>query len=73
MGEDFASSEDTTLLQLIGALHVVYHENRSQILWFGQLVAHSPEILVYLTEDMVLCSDEMVSSLYSIKPVQHCM
>ena len=48
------------LLQRIAALHVLYHKYRSQILWFGQLVAHCPQIMVKLTEEMIRNQNEMV-------------
>ena len=31
-----------TLIHRIAALHVIYEMNRSQVLWFGELVALSP-------------------------------
>ena len=51
---------DVTLLHRIAALHVVYEHNKSQIMWFGQLVALSPEVMIYLYEDNISHGDEMV-------------
>lgn len=58
-------AKDESLLQRIAALHVLYHKNRSQILWFGQLVGHSPEIMVILSENMIRDEHEMVR-LYAL-------
>ena len=49
-----------TLAERIVALHVVYHMNESQVLWFGQLVFHTPGILFHLTDEMIANSSEMV-------------
>ena len=49
-----------TLLQRISALHAVYELNRAQVLWFGQLVALFPGIMVHLTPETICDSDEMV-------------
>ncbi len=51
-----------TLLHRIAALHIAYEKNKSQVLWFGQLVALSPEVMIYLHEDDVSHGDEMVLS-----------
>ena len=40
--------DNVTLMQRIAALHVVYQLNKPQVLWFGQLVTHSPGIMVHL-------------------------
>ena len=47
----------------IAALHVVLEMNRSQVLWFGQLVAHTPGIMVRLTPDNICDQNEMVSDV----------
>lgn len=61
IGEEFGCvNEEMDLLQRIAALHVLYHKNRAQILWFGQLVGHSPGIMVHMTEDMIHSQHEMV-------------
>jgi hypothetical protein len=49
-----------SLLQRIAALHMLYHKYRSQIMWFGQLVAHSPEIMYTLPIEKIKYSQEMV-------------
>ena len=49
-----------TLIHRIAALHIVYEMNRSQVLWFGQLVAYSPEIMIHLNRDKVYSKEEMV-------------
>lgn len=51
---------DMSLLQCIAALHVLYHKYRSQIMWFGQLVGHSPEIMIRLPIDQIHYHQEMV-------------
>ena len=52
---------NVTLLDRVAALHVVYQINKSQILWFGQLVAHSPGIMFHLRNEKDYCdSNEMV-------------
>lgn len=49
-----------TLIHRIAALHVVYDRNRPQVLWFGQLVTLSPEVMIYLHSDNISRGDEMV-------------
>ncbi len=49
-----------TLIHRIAALHIVYEMYKSQILWFGQLMAHSPEIMVQLTKENICDKEEMV-------------
>ncbi len=49
-----------TLIHRIAALHIVYEMNRSQVLWFGQLVAHSPEVMTRLTKENICDKEEMV-------------
>lgn len=49
-----------TLIHRIAALHIVYEKNKSQVLWFGQLVAYSPEIMIHLNRDKVYDKEEMV-------------
>ena len=49
-----------TLIHRIASLHIVYEMNRSQVLWFGQLVAYSPEIMIHLNRDKVYSKEEMV-------------
>ena len=45
--EEFCpKDESVTLVQRIAALHVVFHKYKSQIMWFGQLSAHCPWILL---------------------------
>lgn len=61
-GEFGHKDQEMNLLQCIAALHVLYHKNRAQILWFGQLVGHSPGIMVHLTEDEIHSQHEMVKS-----------
>ena len=49
-----------SLTYRIAALHVVYHKNVSEILWFGQLVAFSPGIMDQLKEEAICDTDKMV-------------
>ena len=49
-----------TLIQRIAALHIVYENNRQQVLWFGELVAHSPEVMIRLTKENISDKEEMV-------------
>ena len=46
---------------MIAALHLAYGMNKSQLLWFNQLVSHSPSIMLSL-EGVLLSEDaqEMV-------------
>ncbi len=60
-GGKYCSVESNlTLLHRIAALHIAYEKNKSQVLWFGQLVALSPEVMIYLHKDSVSDGDEMV-------------
>ena len=71
-GDDFCSRDgNITLLLRVAAVHVVYNMNRSQVLWFGQLVTHNPGIMVHLRsnlipdkEEMVRYSDEVINDDY---------
>ena len=49
-----------TLIYRIAALHVVYEMNRSQVLWFGELVTLSPEIMISLATESIRNKEEMV-------------
>ena len=49
-----------SLTYRIATLHVVYHKNESQILWFGKLVAFSPGIMEQLKNEAVCDRSEMV-------------
>lgn len=61
--EDFRSaSHQNTLLKRVAALHVVYMLNRSQIMWFGQLVSQHPSILLSLKDKLSSSYSEMVCS-----------
>ena len=51
-----------SLISRIAALHVVHWENRSQILWFGQLVSHSPSIMKNMLD--VSPQDEFPEMVY---------
>lgn len=56
-----------TLIQRIATLHVVYQMNKSRVLWFGQLVSHSPGIIVYLKNENKFCdTKEMVIAINSL-------
>lgn len=55
-----------TLLYRMAALHVVYKMNKSQMLWFGQLVAHSPGIMVHLKKETICDRNEMVLSICKV-------
>lgn len=60
-GDEFCSVDgNISLLTRVAALHVVYHMSRSQVLWFGQLVALQPEALVHLKKESVCDKSEMV-------------
>uniref|UniRef100_A0A1X7TWB5 RZ-type domain-containing protein n=1 Tax=Amphimedon queenslandica TaxID=400682 RepID=A0A1X7TWB5_AMPQE len=48
-GPDF--SPHNSLLSLLLAVHVVYHEYEQEIMWFGQLTSHIPGILILLLQD----------------------
>jgi hypothetical protein len=54
-----------SLTYRIATLHVVYHKNESQVLWFGQLVAFSPGIMEQLKNETVCNRSEMVSIILS--------
>lgn len=54
-----------TLIHRIAALHIVYEMNRSQVLWFGQLVAYSPEIMIHLNRNNICDKKEMVLPCYN--------
>ena len=58
--ENEFNTTNMSLVQRISALHVVHHRSQSQILWFGQLVAHSPGIMVLLKRDDIRDQEEMV-------------
>lgn len=49
-----------TVIHRITALHIVYEMNKSQVLWFGQLVAQSPEVMISLTPENICDKEEMV-------------
>ena len=53
---------NVTLLHRVAALHVVYQINKTQILWFGQLVAHSPGIMVHLRNENKYCDENEMAS-----------
>ena len=38
----------SSLTSMIAALHLAYGMNKSQLLWFNQLVSHSPSIMLSL-------------------------
>ena len=38
----------SSLTSMIAALHLAYGMNKSQLLWFNQLVSHSPSIMLRL-------------------------
>lgn len=37
-----------SLVSLLAAVHVIYHEFQQDIMWFGQLTTYLPSILVQL-------------------------
>ena len=41
----FSEFQHDSLISRIAALHIVHWATKSQILWFGQLVSHSPSIM----------------------------
>lgn len=49
-----------TVIHRITALHIVYEMNKCQVLWFGQLVAQSPEVMISLTPENICDKEEMV-------------
>lgn len=54
-----------TLIHRIAALHIVYERNKSEVLWFGQVVAHTPEVMVNLTPENVCDKEKMVIPICS--------
>lgn len=63
-GEGYGSVDGhISLTYRIATLHVEYHKNVSEILWFGQLVAFSPGIMDQLKEETVSDKSEMVGLL----------
>ena len=59
--DDFGSIDGhDTLIRRIAALHVVYMFNKSQIMWFGQLVSQRPGIMLALKEKQSPDTSEMV-------------
>ena len=60
-GDEYCTQDgNITLIHRIAALHIVYEKNRSQVLWFGQLVAYSPEVMIHLTKENICDKEEMV-------------
>ena len=61
-GDDFCSVDgNMNLIHRIASLHVIHQLNKSQVLWFGQLVMHFPGIMLHLREDANICDEtEMV-------------
>lgn len=60
-GDNYCTRDgNITLIHRIAALHIVYEMNRSQVLWFGQLVAHSPEVMVGLNREAICDKEDMV-------------
>lgn len=49
-----------TLIHKMSALHVVHEMYASEVLWFGQLVAHTPGIMLHLRKEDVRDKSEMV-------------
>ena len=59
--DDFSSvGGQDTLIRRIAALHVVYMFNKSQIMWFGQLVSQKPGIMLTLKDKQSPDTSEMV-------------
>ena len=62
--DDFGSIDGhDTLIRRIAALHVVYMFNKSQVMWFGQLVSQKPGIMLALKDKHSPDTSEMVSTL----------
>ena len=47
-GKDLSTKRNVLLISRIAAVHVIYNMNKSQALWFGELVSNDPGILVHL-------------------------
>ncbi len=68
-GDEYGSEDGHfSLTYRIATLHVVYHKYRSEVLWFGQLVAFSPGIMVHLADENISHRSEMVMLQYTILP-----
>lgn len=59
--DEFSSIDgQDVLIKRMAALHVVYMFNRSQLLWFGQLVSQHPSIMRSLKDKQSPDTSEMV-------------
>ena len=59
--DDFSSIDGhDTLIKRMAALHIVYMLNKSQIMWFGQLVSQNPSIMLSLKDKKSPDTSEMV-------------
>ena len=62
---DFSSIDGhDALITRVAALHVVYMLNKSQIMWFGQLVSQIPSIMISLRDKQSPDTSEMVRCSY---------
>ena len=51
-----------SLISRIAALHLAFENNKSHILWFGQLISHFPSVMESLKEiETAADSPEMVT------------
>ena len=63
--DDFGSiSGHDALVNRVAALHVVYMLNKSQVMWFGQLVSEIPSIMIALKDKQSSDTSEMVHYCY---------
>lgn len=59
--DDFSSIDGhDALVNRAAAIHVVYMLNKSQIMWFGQLVSQIPSIMISLRDKQSPDTSEMV-------------
>ncbi|XP_019853235.1 PREDICTED: E3 ubiquitin-protein ligase RNF213-like [Amphimedon queenslandica] len=60
-------SPHKSLLSFLAAVHVVYNEYQKDIMWFGQLTAHSPGILLQLAREDFCDCQYFKLPLYAVK------
>lgn len=60
-GDEYTSMDGhDKLTYKIATLHVVFHLSKSAVLWFSQIVAFSPGIMVHLKDERICDKSEMV-------------
>ena len=62
-----------TLASRIAALHLAYEISKPQILWFGQLVSHSPSILQKLQDNICIPPREFPEMVYAVLIILLCL